>query len=122
MISNLVALPDLVIPSGSNVSNVLNGKLTYADAIIISIYSPATLDAHTFQIKVSYDDTAVVYAAGTFRVLEIGDPAADATPPTAGRARSYFELPGYAAFCIFDASGNVAADRTFKAFKLWGGR
>lgn len=120
-ISNLVDLPDLVIPIGTDFSNVLNGRLLYEDAFMVSLISPATLDVgFTYGILVSADMNALVYNPATFFPLELSL-GVDATVPSAGRGATYLELPGWAAFCIL-ASGNVGGTRTWKAVKSWGAR
>lgn len=107
-------LPDLVIPNGTQVSNILQADRQYSDADGITLHAPTALDATTFTIQVSNDRNATV--SSTWRTLQIGDPAADASPPLAGRSRYYQDLSYFAAFRLA-SSAPVAADRTWNAEK-----
>lgn len=110
-----VSLPSLTIPNGAAVSNILNANKSYADAESIDLYAPAALDALTFTIEVNANPDAVAASTG-WVTLQIGDPAADAAPPAAGKGRTYYELATAFAFRL-KSSGNVAADRTFLVSK-----
>ena len=112
-------LPDIKILNGQQNSNVLSYK-DWQDAIAIGLYAPLVItDAHTFLIQVTDDPDA---AAPVWRTLQIGDPATDAVPPAAGKARMYFEIPLSGAFRLRDNTAVTTADTTWAASKLWGAR
>lgn len=110
-----VQLPDLTIPNGAAVSNIFNSPENQDDAECVTVYSPAALDALTFSFEVNANAQAVAASPG-WVTLQVGDPAADAVPPPAGKARTYYELASAMAYRM-KASGNVAADRIFKQSK-----
>jgi hypothetical protein len=104
-------LPDITIPSGTNVSAWVYGDKQYSDAVLLLIQAPAVLDgATTFVIEVSDE-------AGNAATLQTGDTPIDLNPPAAGKARTYVDLLAAYAFRI-KSSANVAADRIFKPSKL----
>jgi hypothetical protein len=111
-----VPLPDLLIPNGAAVSNILRGNEVYEDADAIMLIAPAVIGgALTYLVEVSDDPKAT--AASTFRTLQVGDDTfADLVPPPQAKAKVVYELAAAPAFRI-KASGNVAADLTFKATK-----
>lgn len=103
-------LSDIVIPNGTADSNEIL-LAEYVDAISIGIIGPAALDAFVFTLVVSD------VSGGTFVNLEqvVGT---DAAPPLVAKARVYAELVNFPVFRIHSSS-NVAAARTWKAFKYW---
>lgn len=101
--------PDLTIPSGAAVSNVLNAKQHYEDAAAIVIQSPATLDALTFKIEVSIDGV-------TYVDYQEGATLADVPMPAADNGIALDLLCAWPYFRLA-ASGNVAADRVFMVAK-----
>lgn len=108
-------IPDLVIPNGTNVSNILN-SLAFNDADGIMLYGLLTTDGViTYSLEVNPDARAVAGSAG-WATLQIGDPAGDAVPPLQGKARFYSELAAAMAFRI-KSSAPVTADRTWNANK-----
>lgn len=107
--SFVAGIADVTIASGDTISRVVDGKYEYADATAINIQSPATLDAVTFTIEVSYDGT-------TFATLNDG--TSDIAPPAAGKSRQYIEMLGTKSFRL-KASSAVSADRTFKLTKQY---
>lgn len=111
--SNIV-LPDLVIPAGAAVSNILNGPGSYDDALAIVLYGPASLEAHTYTIQVSPLPKAV--AGSTWTTHQIGETPADVAPPASAKSRTYYELASAMSFRI-KSDANVTADVTFKATK-----
>lgn len=114
MAASNVALPDLVIPAGAAVSNVLNSEKSFGDALAIAMYSASALEAHTYTIEVCPLTLAV--AGSTFFTLQTGDTPADSAPPAAGKARVYYELASCMAFRI-RSDANVTGAQTFKATK-----
>jgi hypothetical protein len=116
MSSFYTRLTDATIAAGNNASRIISSKSEYHDAAAIAIFSPSTLDAHTFVIEVNESQDAT--ASSTWKILEdsSGNPVG---VPAAGRARWYPELASVGAFRIRDNTGNVAADRTFAIGKTW---
>lgn len=114
MASSPVTLPSLTIPNGSDVSNWLTSTGDYGDAVGLAIYAPASLDAHTYVIE------CAPISGSPISVFQQGDSGAtaDCTPPGAGKARVYYDLPALGMIRIKDQSGNVAAAREFKVAKL----
>jgi hypothetical protein len=110
-------IPDVTIPIGASVSNIVRAS-TYDDAVAISLIGPASLDAHTFVIEVN-NSTDAAAADTDWVVLQAGDTPADVGPPDALKARVYQELCFFGAFRIKDQTGNVAAERTWQAQKQW---
>lgn len=102
---------DLIIPDGQTLSNIILAREQYADADSIGMIAPLTITGGgTITIEVSDDERAT--AASIWRTLQIGDPYADANPPPAAKARTYYELPTYAAFRLKASvviSGGAAA-------------
>jgi hypothetical protein len=108
-------IPDVVIPNGANVSQVVS-SLAFNDADGIMLYGLLTTDGViTYTLEVNPDAKATNASAG-WATLQIGDPAGDAVPPLQGKARFYSELAAPMAFRI-KASANVTADRTWNASK-----
>jgi hypothetical protein len=103
-------LPSLVILSGATVSNILNAKEHYGDAVGITIQSPGTLDAGTYSIQVSSDGV-------TFATWQEGATLADVAVPAVNKATMYETLVGF--MYIRLAGPTAAADRTFKVSKHW---
>lgn len=101
---------DATVASGGTVSRGVKGAYEYSDAVAIGIQSPATMDATTWTIEVSQDDS-------TYATLKDSSGTAIG-PPGAGSARQYTEMLGFKFFRI-KSSGATAADRTFKLSKLW---
>lgn len=102
------SLPDLTIPNGSSTSNALSWRYL-RHLWSLAIFSPETLDAHTFIVEVSAVDGASA-AAADWRTLQEGgidvQLSADKALVIGG--------PAFRGVRIRDTSGNVAADRTFK--------
>jgi hypothetical protein len=103
------ALADVTVASGGTTSRAVYADYEYSDARFLTIQAPATLDAATWTIEVSFDGT-------TWATLNTG--AADIAPPAAGKARQYTEMLSSRYFRI-KASSGTAADRTFKVSKQW---
>jgi hypothetical protein len=113
MPSQITSCPDITIPSGDTVSNIVRAKEVYGDAVGIMLYAPAVL-TETCVIEVTHDREATTLS--TFVTLQDGSPLTDVAPPTAGKAIPYFNLATAAAFRI-KAGSAVGADRTFKMTK-----
>ena len=103
------ALSDAVIANGANASRAVYSDYEYSDATAITIQAPAALDALTFTLEVSQDGSSWTTAS---------DGSNDLPVPAAGKAVQYTELLSVKYWRI-KASGNVAADRTFKVSKQW---
>lgn len=101
-------LHDVVISSGQTTTRSISGIYEYSDATAIIIQSPGTLDAGTYTIEVTNDDS-------TWATLE--DAGGNLGVPAAGKARQYTEILGSRAFRIKGPS--AAADRTFLVSKQW---
>lgn len=106
-VSFIASLPDLVVASSGTTSNSMDAKYQTSDANAVVIAAPASLDAVTYTLQVSMDNT-------TYYTLSDG--TADIGPPAAGKARQYTELLGWPYFRIAQ-SGAAASSRTFKCFK-----
>lgn len=111
MINNSANLSDITVLNAGVNSRTVRGIYEYNDAESITIYAPAVLpEAGTIQVN-DKDD-----GSGNWVTLQIA--GADATPPAAGKAKSFGkELTSTMAFRIVLAA--VAADRTFKCSKQW---
>lgn len=107
--------PDVTIPNGTAVSNVIKAREVYSDAVGIMLYGPASLEADTFKIEVSPDPDA---GTPVWNDLQ-DDSATNVAPPGADKARAYYILALAGGFRITDASGNVGADRTWKMTKIF---
>jgi hypothetical protein len=106
-------LPNLTIPSGQNVSNILRSNVAFEDAVFIVIYSPVAMDALTFTLQVTDNaDNPVVI----FNTFQLGDTPTDANLPAAGKARAYLELQGCDAIRIM-SSAPVASDHVWRVTK-----
>jgi hypothetical protein len=115
MASSYVQLPDLIMPNGAAVSNILNSPFSLDDAEAVALYAFGTIEAGTYTIEVSPDPKAT--AANTDWVtLQIGDPAGDAAPPATGKARVYYENAVVGALRI-RKSVNATQINTWKAGK-----
>lgn len=111
-----VFVGNLTIPSGEDESNTLFAAQWFDDAAVLVLQGPASLDALTFTFETP--DTNDVYNTNpiVYTTFQDGDPFADLAPPPAGKSRAYYSLPATPGFRI-KASGNVAADRTWKVWK-----
>lgn len=98
-------LTDLVIANGGTNSRTVEAVKETADANLIGIIAPATLPESVL-IQVSHDST-------TFATLNNG--TSDVAAPTAGKAGVYDQL--VFPYWRLQATGAVAADRTFKVSK-----
>lgn len=108
-VSSVSRVRDLVIASGAAVSNVLNARLDYGDAVGIGLQAPAAVDTVTYKWQVSVDGT-------TWADYQAGATLADLAIPGAGNAAVYEEIVAFP-FIRLAASGNAAADRTFLVSK-----
>lgn len=102
-------LHNVVIASGQSATRAIFGPYEYSDATTIMIQSPAALDALSFTIEVSQDGTNWATLTDGFSNLPV---------PGAGKAAQYTDMLASKYFRI-KASGNVAADRTFRVSKQW---
>lgn len=109
---NNFQIPDCVILTGQSVSTVFNSAKHHMTAEALMIMAPAALDAGTYTLEVNPDQLATNASTG-WTTLQIGDPAADAASPAAGKARLYYELPAAPSWRI-KCSVVAVADRTFK--------
>ena len=103
------ALADAVILSGQTTSRAIYADYEYSDARFLTIQSPATLDAVTFTIEVSFDGTTWATLASE---------TANTVVPAATKAIQYNAMLSSRYFRLKAASA-VAADRTFKISKQW---
>lgn len=106
--------PNITIPNGTAVSNILKSSELHG-VETISLYGPAALDAgHTYTLEVTDDQEAT--ASSTWYTWNNG--TADLNPPQANKGVSYPNF-AFAAFRIKDSTGNVAADRTWRSSLVW---
>ena len=103
---------DLTIAVGQTNSNVVNGVYATENAEAVYISAPAALDAGTYTLETNPDPLATNATAG-WTTLQIGDPAADASPPAASKARVYYELSACPSWRIKGPAA-VGVDRVFK--------
>lgn len=114
-------LKDLVIPNGTNVSNIWLAKEVYEDALSVLLTGESVTDAGiTYTVEVTDDANPVAGSTwSTYQILN-GAALANFVPtPTNG---SGFNLPQGALASTgirIKASGNVTADRTFGASKQY---
>lgn len=106
MSRSIVGCPEVVISSGQTESAWVDSAKVYDDALSITLYGPAGLDALTFTIEVS-PDGSTAYA------LQDGGAAVEA--PGASEA-IVLDNPSFRYFRI-KASGAVAADRAWQMDK-----
>lgn len=112
MASSTVRCPSLTIPDGQAASNWLKASEVYGDALALTLYGPSSLPGDTFVIECADEDGNFV------NVFQHGDPSADATPPGAGKTRTYYDLPPLARIRIKDQTGNVTGAKTWGVGKL----
>jgi hypothetical protein len=118
METSYASLPDIVIPIGTNVSQVFNGVWAYHDAVRITIYGTGAYGAETYTIEGNQKQDATNADSG-WVTLKSDDNTTNMALPPAGEMKSYeTELIGTGSFRV-KASGNVAAERRWKANKLW---
>lgn len=109
------SLEDITIPNGTDSSRVVRSVEEYFDALALEVDGPAALDALTFVFETADNDAF----STNVRTIQVNDPPTDLSAPGALKTRVYGpELLGVKRFRI-KASGNVAADRTWKATKTW---
>lgn len=103
---------DLTIPIGEEVSNIVDAQHVYGDAVALTLYAPATLDAdESYTFDVFYKNEPV--ATDDYWTLNNG--ITDVTAPEAGKAVTY-PTPPVSGFRI-RCSAPVAAARVFKMTK-----
>jgi|SRR6185312_519937 len=112
----VVECPDVKIPSGTAVSNVIESEKIYDDAVAITLQAPGTLDAHTFVLEVDIQSDTAFAANPLWTPVFDFSKAANITLPAAGLAQVY-QNPSWKRFRIHDTTGNVAADRIWKMCK-----
>lgn len=117
MISNYATLPDWVIPNGQTTSQVFNSPGVYGDAIALALYAVDGAYAETYTIEGNEDSQANNGSTG-WLTIQGGSPAADLTPPPAGKMRVYQDIV-FAGALRLKASGAVAAIRTWRVNKVW---
>lgn len=110
-----IQMVDVTLPNGAAVSNIVNSPENHDDAEAIELYAPAVLEAGAYTLEVNALANAVAASPG-WVTLQIGDPAADAVPPPAGKSRVYYELASAMSWRI-KCAANQIADRTFKVSK-----
>lgn len=107
--------PDLVIPIGTDVSNILTWR-HIEDAYLLMLYGPAAVDVgHTYIIQVTYDPEPKV--SSTWYTFQTGNPLADAALPLVGKAAPFPEPMACMGFRIKDSTGVVGANRTWRVTK-----
>lgn len=117
MSDSYASLPDLVIPNGTNVSNVLPGVYTYHDAKEIVLYgSDAGGYPETYTLEINQDQNATNATSGWVTANDLG---ADLTPPAAGKSKAFGEAVVAAGSLRLKAGVAVAGNRTWKANKKW---
>jgi hypothetical protein len=101
----------ITVASGLTDSDLFDGA-HIQDCSSVVFYGPAALlETPTFQVS---NDGGV-----TWKTWQQGDTApGDAAPPLAGKARTYFDLPGVRALRIH-LGGAAAADRTWTISRLY---
>ena len=116
MQSSYASLPDIVIAAGQTNSNVFNGVYVYHDATQLILYGTGAYGAETYKIQVNQDQEATNSSSGWVDLQIAG---ADVTPPAASKSKEFgVDLVSSGSFRIV-ASAGVAAERRWKANKLW---
>lgn len=111
---------DVTIPNGSANSNVVKARKEYNDALAIMLLAPEVITdgQDTFVIQVT-DDPEVTSPVWRDLQEDIAGVPTDVSPPGAGKARTYFILPPSMGFRIHNDTGNVSADTTWAATKMF---
>lgn len=116
MLSNIVPLPDIVIPSGTAVSGMVSGVMQYEDSFGIMLYSPATLPESVY-IECTPDIVATASSTWyPYETFDVSGNSINLFVPGAGKCQVYQE-PVFAGSFRLHSTTNVAADRTFKITK-----
>lgn len=115
-VTAVAKLKDLVVPNGTNVSNILKAREIYEDAITVGLTGENVTDgALTYTVEVT--DDLEPAAGGVWSTLQ--EAGADYAPPLQGKAKRLpLEALAYTGIRI-KSSGNVTADRTFGASKQY---
>lgn len=115
--SNFIAAVGIV--KGGNTPNVPPTQIAgwFGDADAITIFTPATLDVHTFQILLTYDAEPQAYGTGNWFVWNNG--SVNVTLPNTGGQAITYPCPIATGMLIYDSTGNVGADRSFKLIKQY---
>jgi hypothetical protein len=116
MSDSYASLPDLVVPSGQVVSNVLPGVYTYHDAKSLELYGTDGAYPEAATLEVNQDQNATNASSGW---VTANDAGADLTPPAAGKSKSFGEAVIGAGSLRIKLAGAAAANRTWKANKKW---
>jgi hypothetical protein len=109
-------LEDITIPNGTDTSRVVIASCEYFDALTLELGGPATLDGGYTYLFQTADD---VNFTSNVRTIQVGDPPTDLSAPGASKFREYIEALPRSQWFRIKASGNVAADRTWKCTKTW---
>jgi hypothetical protein len=119
METSYASLPDIVIAAGQQYSQVFNGVYIYHDAVQIDMYGTGAYAAEAFAIEINQKQDATNSDTGWVSAVAI-DNTTVLTPPAAGLSKHFGqELTGSGSFRIKCTGGNVAAERRWKANKLW---
>lgn len=108
--------PDLKIPNGTSVSNIWKAREVYEDAEDLQLMADVVTDgALTYTVEITSDFEPT--AAGFWVTLQ--DAGADFAPPVAGKAKKLPTEALSATGIRIKASGNVTADRNWRAAKQY---
>jgi len=110
-------LANLVIPSGTNVSNIWKAREVYEDAVSVFLTGENVTDGViTYTVEVT--DDFEPSASGTWSTLQ--DAGADYAPALQGKAKALPQVALAATGIRIKSSANVTADRTWGATKQYG--
>jgi hypothetical protein len=117
MALNAAKLPDLIIPSGTNVSNIWKAREIYEDAEDIELLADSVVDGvitYTLEITNDFEPSA----GGFWATLQ--DAAADVAPPLTGKSKALPREALSATGIRVKSSANVTANRNWRASKRYG--
>ena len=110
-------LADLVIPNGTNVSNIWKAREVYEDANEVLLLAVNVTDgAITYTVEVTDDFEPT--AGGFWSTLQ--EAGADFAPPLAGKSKALPRVALGSTGIRIKSSANVTADRTWGASKQYG--
>lgn len=90
MARSIIPLSDLVIAVGQTISNVIDSRREYDDAVaILLVHNGSTLDANTYTIEVTAEDPQ----SATSKWGTLQEAGTDVNPPGLGKARAFDVTP-----------------------------
>ncbi len=113
-VAGSVRIQDLMIPSGTNISNIWKSREVYDDAEDVELLADSVTDGViTYTVEITSDNDPS--AAGFWSTLQ--DAAADVSPPLAGKTKALPKAALAATGIRIKSSANVTANRNWRAVK-----